>query len=439
MDLALYVHSKDLEVAENEGNGGQGRTEGNRNIEKRNEGKGNERKGSDRIGGNNGNEGNNGFGGKSVLQMFGGKASDYSDNSSPTSPSSPSKYFSPSASSSPFKSISPSTLLPTERHSLLTPKHNLTPTIYPTGKSQGPPESPGSLGSSNTKPTVSQRSVPRFTHPAPPRQERPSSSAEKTNMRYEKSIGEKSIGEKSIGDQNANKNGDNISGNTGSNMGNSAGKPEGSDGRKTKINETTASNSDDNNDGNGKNGDNKYIEETMGYREQRNEIEGIEFYEYQSTASARDLGSVSRNLLSQMSHHLEPSPEHSKYSLEYSTEFSADSCSELPVDNYSGQFEADIPHNSHTECDSDEKVRLSSQILVQHSTPLELWLIDLNLEEYTEHFLSKGFKIIQDFQGLSAEQCKEYFTLKLGDHLRLMKNIPRISDELIVDYTKQCK
>ena len=68
-------------------------------------------------------------------------------------------------------------------------------------------------------------------------------------------------------------------------------------------------------------------------------------------------------------------------------------------------------------------------------TPLSLWLADLCLSEYEAQFVSVGFKKIDDFDGLSPDEVAAFFTLKVGDHRRLLKHIAQgVSPDLIAEY-----
>ena len=67
-----------------------------------------------------------------------------------------------------------------------------------------------------------------------------------------------------------------------------------------------------------------------------------------------------------------------------------------------------------------------------------LWLLDNELDEYFLNFLYAGFKLIDDFKGLSSEDCMEYFPfLKPGDRLRLAKLILQINNSLIDNYNRR--
>ncbi len=67
-----------------------------------------------------------------------------------------------------------------------------------------------------------------------------------------------------------------------------------------------------------------------------------------------------------------------------------------------------------------------------------LWLLDNELDEYFLNFLYAGFKLIDDFKGLSSEDCMEYFPfLKPGDRLRLAKLILQINNSLIDNYSRR--
>ncbi len=69
------------------------------------------------------------------------------------------------------------------------------------------------------------------------------------------------------------------------------------------------------------------------------------------------------------------------------------------------------------------------------SCGIGLWLLDNKLDEYFLNFLHSGFKLIDDFKGLSSEDCMEYFPfLKPGDRLRLAKLILQINNSLIDNY-----
>jgi ankyrin repeat protein len=56
---------------------------------------------------------------------------------------------------------------------------------------------------------------------------------------------------------------------------------------------------------------------------------------------------------------------------------------------------------------NEEKVASSSSIIL--TTPLQYWLFDLELLEYENYFLINGFKILEDFQELSQDDCYLYF------------------------------
>jgi ankyrin repeat protein len=72
-------------------------------------------------------------------------------------------------------------------------------------------------------------------------------------------------------------------------------------------------------------------------------------------------------------------------------------------------------------------------------TPLQCWLYDLQLLEYENFFVSNGFKILEDFQELSHDDCYLYFPfLKVGDLRRLSKNILNLNDRLVKHYVKKC-
>lgn len=60
------------------------------------------------------------------------------------------------------------------------------------------------------------------------------------------------------------------------------------------------------------------------------------------------------------------------------------------------------------------------------------WLRGTNLEEYAGLFNSVGFKVLDDFVGLNAEECLVYFPfLKIGDQRRLLKNIGLLSADAV--------
>lgn len=68
-------------------------------------------------------------------------------------------------------------------------------------------------------------------------------------------------------------------------------------------------------------------------------------------------------------------------------------------------------------------------------TPLSLFLMDMQLEEYAAQFAIAGFKTVDDFAGLTLEDCKEYFPfLKPGDLRRLSKQSFTISSEICESY-----
>ena len=68
-------------------------------------------------------------------------------------------------------------------------------------------------------------------------------------------------------------------------------------------------------------------------------------------------------------------------------------------------------------------------------SPLSLFLMDLQLEEYAAQFANAGFKTVDDFAGLSLDDCKEYFPfLKPGDLRRLSKQSVQISSDLCDSY-----
>jgi len=71
-------------------------------------------------------------------------------------------------------------------------------------------------------------------------------------------------------------------------------------------------------------------------------------------------------------------------------------------------------------------------------TALQYWLNDLQLLEYESFFLVNGFKLLEDFQELSQDDCYMYFPfLKIGDLRRLSKNILNLTDAMIEFYEKK--
>lgn len=73
-------------------------------------------------------------------------------------------------------------------------------------------------------------------------------------------------------------------------------------------------------------------------------------------------------------------------------------------------------------------------------TPLQCWLFDLELLEYENFFIVNGFKILEDFQELSHDDCYMYFPfLKIGDLRRLSKNILNLNDQMVKFYKKKCQ
>ena len=66
---------------------------------------------------------------------------------------------------------------------------------------------------------------------------------------------------------------------------------------------------------------------------------------------------------------------------------------------------------------------------------LMLWLKDLHLHVYYEHFDDLGFRLLTDFNELSLEDCKEYFPfLKIGDAVRLSKAIKLLGPDSVAAY-----
>jgi ankyrin repeat protein len=69
---------------------------------------------------------------------------------------------------------------------------------------------------------------------------------------------------------------------------------------------------------------------------------------------------------------------------------------------------------------------------------LQLWLEDMALVEYERYFVGLGFKLLEDFQELSEEDCYRYFPfIKVGDMRRLAKRCDQLSDGIVRDYLKR--
>ena len=69
-----------------------------------------------------------------------------------------------------------------------------------------------------------------------------------------------------------------------------------------------------------------------------------------------------------------------------------------------------------------------------------LWLKDLHLEGYYEHFDYLGFRLLADFDELSLDDCKEYFPfLKIGDAVRLSKAIKHLHPVTVTAYRERAE
>jgi hypothetical protein len=81
---------------------------------------------------------------------------------------------------------------------------------------------------------------------------------------------------------------------------------------------------------------------------------------------------------------------------------------------------------------------VSSSLVVAPTptSPLDLWLRELKLDDYVEVLHEEGFRLIDDFEGLSKEDCDRYFgsMMRTGDLLRLVKAISKISPEVTQRY-----
>lgn len=74
------------------------------------------------------------------------------------------------------------------------------------------------------------------------------------------------------------------------------------------------------------------------------------------------------------------------------------------------------------------------------SFDLMLWLKDLHLEGYYEHFDYLGFRLLADFDELSLDDCKEYFPfLKIGDAVRLSKAIKHLHPVTVTAYRERAE
>lgn len=73
-------------------------------------------------------------------------------------------------------------------------------------------------------------------------------------------------------------------------------------------------------------------------------------------------------------------------------------------------------------------------------TALQLWLEDMALVEYERYFVGLGFKLLEDFQELSEDDCYRYFPfIKVGDMRRLAKRCDQLSDGIVRDYLKKAE
>ena len=79
--------------------------------------------------------------------------------------------------------------------------------------------------------------------------------------------------------------------------------------------------------------------------------------------------------------------------------------------------------------------KFSETIKYDLAFDLMLWLKDLHLHVYYEHFDDLGFRLLTDFNELSLEDCKEYFPfLKIGDAVRLSKAIKLLGPDSVAAY-----
>lgn len=87
--------------------------------------------------------------------------------------------------------------------------------------------------------------------------------------------------------------------------------------------------------------------------------------------------------------------------------------------------------------------------------PASLWLRDIQLIEYEEMFVKLGFKMLEDFQGLSEEDCYRFFPflsvssmcpcfcvdvsdlLQVGDRRRLVRHCTQLSMHMITLYKRR--
>ena len=85
--------------------------------------------------------------------------------------------------------------------------------------------------------------------------------------------------------------------------------------------------------------------------------------------------------------------------------------------------------------ETGEEGKFSETIKYDLAFDLMLWLKDLHLHAYYQHFDDLGFRLLTDFNELSLNDCKEYFPfLKMGDAVRLSKAIKLLGPDSITAY-----
>lgn len=77
---------------------------------------------------------------------------------------------------------------------------------------------------------------------------------------------------------------------------------------------------------------------------------------------------------------------------------------------------------------------------VKLRSAFQLWLEDLALSEYEKYFASIGFRLLEDFQELSEEDCYRYFPfVQLGDMRRLARHCAQLQDGVVTQYEKRAR
>jgi ankyrin repeat protein len=103
--------------------------------------------------------------------------------------------------------------------------------------------------------------------------------------------------------------------------------------------------------------------------------------------------------------------------------------------------ESDFPVDSiraHLWANSGRKQLQRHKEKDEEETPLTLWLLDLHLIGVSKAFKQLGFKEMEDFTDFSLADVQEYFPfLKLGDAIRMSRNIKLFTPKLLESYKRR--